>query len=355
MHARTFQPRPAARRGLAVVATAGALALTLTACGSSDDADDTAAGAGGETAASDAFPVTIASTLGDATIETKPERVVALGWGAADIAVSLGTVPVGIEIDTWAGDEDGITPWLRDAIEATGADLPETIDMYPELDVEKIIGLEPDLILATQSGIEQATFDQLSDFAPVVAYPGDAWATSSEDQITIAAQALGVPEKGEELIAGVQDEYDEVKAEHPEFAGVSFAYVYGGDQPGALGVYMPGDTRVTLLTSLGLELAPSVSDLEPDPGSFYSTLGLENADTLDDVDVLFTWFNDEDEQAATEAQPLWQQIPAFRSGAYLPMIDRQLGMAVSVATPLSIPWALDTYVPQIAEVVAQVS
>jgi iron complex transport system substrate-binding protein len=46
---------------------------------------------------------------------------------------------------------------------------------------------------------------------------------------------------------------------------------------------------------------------------------------------------------------------AFASGAYLPMIDRQLGMAVTVADPLSIPWALDAYVPQIADVVAKVS
>lgn len=355
MHARTSLPRPAARRGLAVVAALGAAALTLTACSGGDDSADDAGPADETAAASDAFPVTIGSSLGEATIEQKPERVVALGWGAADIAYSLGTTPVGIESDDWAGDEDGYQPWFRDALEADGVELPETITMYPELDVEAVIALEPDLILATQSGIDQATFDQLSDFAPVVAYPGDAWATSAEDQITIAAQALGEPDKGAELIEGIQAEYDAVKAEHPEFADVTYAYVYGGDQPGSLGVYMPGDTRVALLSSLGLQLAPSAAALEPDQGSFYATLGLENADTLDDVQVLFTWFNDEDEQAATEAQPLWQQMPAFASGAYLPMIDRQLGMAVTVATPLSVPYALDAYVPQIAEVVAKVS
>lgn len=355
MHARTSL-RPGARRRLALVAAAGAVALTLAACGGGDASDDASgsAGAGGD-AADGAYPVTITSALGDATIEEKPERVVALGWGAADIALSLGTVPVGIETDAWAGDADGYQPWFRAAVEEQGADLPETITMYPELDVEAVIALEPDLILATQSGIDQATFDQLSDFAPVVAYPGDPWATSVDDQISIAAQALGEPDKGQELIDGIQAEYDAVKQEHPEFADVTYAYVYGGDQPGSLGVYMPGDTRVALLSSLGLRLAPSAADLKPDEGAFYATLGLENADRLNDVDVLFTWFNDEEEQAATEAQPLWQQMPAFRSGAYLPMIDRQLGMAVTVATPLSVPYALDAYVPQIAEVVAKVS
>ncbi|QTE31449.1 iron-siderophore ABC transporter substrate-binding protein [Pengzhenrongella sicca] len=347
-------PPSVARRRLTALTAVGAVALTLTACASTDD-DASASSSGDASEASSAFPVTITSTLGEATIEAKPERVVAIGWGAADIALALGTVPVGIEADTWGGDADGYQPWFRAAVEEQGAELPATIVAYPEIDVEKIIGLDPDLIIATQSGIDQATFDQLSAYAPVVAHPGEAWATSSADQVSIAAQALGVPAKGDELIAATQDAYAAVAAEHPEFAGTTFAYVYGGDQPGALGVYMPGDTRVALLTDLGLELAPSVADLEPDPGSFYSTLGLENADALDDVDVLFTWFNDTDEQAATEAQPLWQQISAFSSGAYLPMIDRQLGMAVSVASPLSIPWALDTYVPQIAAVVAKAS
>lgn len=353
MHARTSLTRPA-RRGTAVTAGLGAAALLLTACSGGGDDGDAPAG-DGDAVASDAFPVTIESSLGEATIPEKPERVVALGWGAADIAFALGTTPVGIESDDWAGDEDGYQPWFRAAVEDAGEELPETITMYPELDVEAIIALEPDLVLAPQSGIDQATFDQLSDFAPVVAYPGQAWATPVEDQITIAAQALGVPEKADGLIDGIQAEYDAVKQAHPEWADITYAYVYGGDQAGALGVYMPGDTRVALLSSLGLQLADSVAGLEPDPGSFYATLGLENADRLDDVDLLFTWFNDADEQAATEAQPLWQQMPAFRSGAYLPMLDRQLGMAVTVATPLSVPYALDAYVPQIEEVAAKVA
>ena len=133
----------------------------------------------------------------------------------------------------------------------------------------------------------------------------------------------------------------------PSSSGLTFAYVYGGDQPGALSVYLPGDPRVELLTGLGLQLAPSVSTLTSSPGTFVATLGLENADQLNDAQLLFTWFNDADEQAATEAQPLWAQIPAFASGAYVPMLDTQLGMAVSVATPLSVPWALDEYLPLI--------
>ena len=334
-----------------LAAALAGVALLLAAC-SNAPADDVTPPT---TASEAAFPVTITSSFGEAVIEEKPERVVTLGWGADDIAFSLGTIPVGVEADTWAGDEDGLRPWFREAVEEAGGDLPQAIAMYPELDVDAIVALEPDVVIAPQSAIDQAMFDQLTAFVPVVAAPGEPWQTSVEDQVRLAAQALGVPDRGEEILAERQAALDAVKAEHPELAEVTFAYVYLGGEAGTLSVYLPGDTRVALLTSFGLQLDPAVADLEPDPGTFVASLGLENADVLDDVDVLFTWFNDEAEQAAVESQELFARIPAFQSGAYVPMLDRALGMAVSVATPLSIPWAIDEYLPVITEAVAKVS
>jgi len=352
------------RRGWAS-ALAGLAAVTLLASCATVDGDagpaptdtEPAAPQASETTepAASAFPVTVTTALGDAVIEAKPERVVTLGWGADDIAVSLGTVPVGVEEDTWAGDADGLRPWFRAAVEEQGAELPQAIAMYPELDVDAIVALEPDLVLAPQSGLDQAVFDQLSAFVPVVAYPGEPWGTSIEDQVRIAAQALGEVDKGEELLLERQATLDAVKAEHPEFSEVTFAYIYAGGEPGTMSVYLPGDSRVALLTGMGLQLDPAVADLEADPGTFTANLGLENADILDDVDVLFTWFNDTEEQAAAESQELFARIPAFEAGAYVPMIDRALGMAVSVATPLSIPWAIDAYLPIISEGVAKAS
>lgn len=344
MHARTHL-----RKSMAVVAGAAALALGLSAC-AGDDATDTGASAD---AASES--VTITSAYGDAVIEGTPERVVALGWGGADVVLSLGVVPVGIEADTWGGDAEGYEPWFREAVEAQGAELPATIDMYPELDVEKIVSLDPDVVIAPQSGLTQDAFDQLSEFVPVVAHPGDAWGTSVEDQVKITATALGKESEVQGVLDGMAQATETVAAANPEFKGVSFAYVYGGTQAGSLDVYLPGDTRVELLTQLGLELAPSVAALTSPTGAFTSSLGLENADQLNDADVLFTWFNDETEQATTEAQPLWQQITAVQRGSYVTMLDRQLGMATSVASPLSIPWALDRYVPLISDAVTHLS
>ncbi|AEE47343.1 iron-siderophore ABC transporter substrate-binding protein [Cellulomonas fimi] len=331
-------------RRTAVAASVAVLALALAACSGSTD-DDATAEPGSTASDGTTFPVTIESALGTAVVEEKPERVVTLGWGADDITLSLGTVPVGVEADTWGGDADGYHPWFREAVEERDGELPETIAAYP-LDVDAIVALEPDLVLAPQSGMEQDVFDQLSEIVPVVAYPEEPWQTTIEQQVEIIATALGVPEQAEPLLDARQQAIDEAAAAHPELAGISFAYVYAAE-PGSMSVYLPGDPRVDLLSDLGLELAPSVAGLEPAPNTFTANLGLENADTLSDVELLFTWFNDDAEKAATEAQPLFAQIPAFASGAYVPMLDRSLGMAVSVATPLSVPWALDAYLPLI--------
>ena len=67
------------------LAAAAAGLLALSACGEGD--------AGGTADAEDAF-ATVTTEFGDVVIEEEPERVVALGWGDAEIALQLGVEPV---------------------------------------------------------------------------------------------------------------------------------------------------------------------------------------------------------------------------------------------------------------------
>ena len=340
--------RFAARARLAAVATASA--LLLAGCASTPGDTD----ATGDSAADGAFPVTIESALGDAVIPSEPQSVVTIGWGSADTAIALGTVPVGMEAATWGGDDDQYFPWTRDAIEAAGDDLPATFDVYPEIDVESVLELAPDLILAPQSGISAEQFATLSEIAPTVAYPDEPWRTSWTDQIEIIGEALGKSTEATQLIDDINTELTDAAAENPEFADVSFAYVYTAE-PGTLSLYQEGDPRVDLISGLGLSMASAVAEVPITQGSFSSTVGLERADLLNDVDVVFTWFNDEANQGQIEAQPLFAQIPAVQRGSYVPSVDNQLGMASSMLTPLSVPWALDQYVPMIKDAVAKVA
>lgn len=336
-------------RGAAVLAAATASLLVLSGCATSGDE-----GADASASDSSAFPVTMKSALGDAVIETAPEKVVTIGWGSADTAIALGTTPVGVEAATWGGDDDLYFPWVRDAIEEKGDELPKTFNVYPEIDVEAILELTPDLILAPQSGISEDEFATLSEIAPVVAYPDAAWRTTWDKQIEIIGKALGKSDEAADLIDGINADIADAAAEHPEFQDVSFAYVYTAE-PGALSLYQAGDSRVDLISGLGLTMDETVAEVPLTDGSFSSTVGLERADLLDNVDVLFTWFNDEENQKLIEAQPLFAQIPAFERGSYVPSVDNQLGMASSMITPLSVPWALDKYIPMISDAVAKVA
>lgn len=313
---------------------------------------DTKADTSGGT--SGAYPVTITSALGDAVIPAKPKRVVTIGWGAADTLVALGTTPVGMEAATWGGDKDHYYPWVRQAIQKRGDALPKTFDVYPEIDMEKILALTPDLILAPQSGLTAAQYASLSKIAPTVAYPHKPWLTSWSDEIAIIGKAMGQSAKAAKLTASITSTLAKTAAAHPQFAGVNFAYIYAAE-PGQLQLYQAGDPRVDLISGLGLTLDPAVAKVPLTSGTFTSTVGLERADLLKNVDVLFTWFNDVANEKAIEAQPLYAQIPAVQRGSYVPNVDNQLAMASSMITPLSVPWALDKYVPMITRAVAKAS
>lgn len=335
--------RTAARR-LAVASASLAMAsLTLFGCGSGASSDDPSAGP-----ASDAFPVTIEHALGEATIESKPERVVTIGWGSVDTAVALGTTPVGMEVDTWGADDDGYLPWTRAAIEERGDELPTTFAVYPEVDIDAIVELEPDLILAPLSGLSQDDYDILSDLAPTVAYPEKAWHTDWKQQIDIIGQALGESEKAESPVTEIEETLATAAADNPEFADYSFAYVYAVE-PGSLALYKSGDARVDIITALGLKEDPTVAEVPIDDDTFTATLGLEQADLLDDVDIVFTWYNDEANKKAIEAQPLFAQIPAVKRGSTVSMTDAALAMASTIITPYSVPYVLDEYIPMIKD------
>ena len=343
---------PVPPRRLLAASVAAVSAFALAAC-SGGDAEPAAEALAAAAESGEAFPVSIDSALGEASVEAPPERVVTVGWAAHDAAVALGVTPVGIPADTFSGDEEGYQPWFREAVEAEGEPLPATFTDLPTVDVEAIVELEPDLILAPLSGLDQGVYDQLSAFAPTVAYPEGPWISTWQEVLEITGTALGKPDEAAELITSVETTIADAGAENAaELAGKTFAYAYIGE-PGTLAFYPETDARVSFLTQLGMELAPAVAELEVPEGSFYASISMENVDVLDDVDVLISWYNSAEEQAAAEAQPLFAQIPAVQRGSYLPLVDRSLAGATAVVTPLSVPWAVERYVPLVVDAAAK--
>ena len=323
---------------LTAAVAALALSLGLTACGA-DESEGTA----GKGAAGDDFPATVATEFGDVTIDEAPERVVALGWGDAETALALGVQPVGAS--DWLGFEgEGVGPWA-DGLYDEAPELIETL----EPSYEQIASLKPDLILDVKSSGEQERYDRLSQIAPTVAIPEgkQSFLTSMEEQVTMISTALGAPEKGEELLADVEQQFADAAAEHPEFQDKTISVAAFTSE--GWGAYIQGNERVAFMERLGFEQNPAIEELTPE--GFTAKLANEQIGVLDaDLLVVFPiWL------PATDVtdQPLFQQIPAVQDGRSIVFTDddEDIRQSYSANTVLSVPFALESVVPMLADAI----
>lgn len=376
-----MQTRTALLRLLAVLV---ALALVSAACG--DDADDTSAtddAAGSETAAEtatesedataeaaseddaaeaapeadndSAFPVTIAHAFGETVIDAEPTRVVAWGWASADAAIAMDVIPVAIPFQGYSGDEEGVLPWIREAVDAAGAEMPTVLPDVPGGEsppFEAIAAAQPDVILAVYSGITEEDYELLSEIAPTVAYPEAAWSTEWRDTIEIVGESLGRPDAAAEVLADIDARIAEAAAAHPEFAGVTVAQVW--DTGDIFYVYEPADARVAFTADLGFEVAPSVTELGTDESTFFFTLSHERLGELES-DLLIAYADtDEGMQTFLDSAPA-QLMPQVTEGRVAAVIGTEFIASVSPPTALSLVWGLDEYVAILAEAVAGAS
>lgn len=324
-----------------VAAIAAALALSGCAAGPQEAAP--AAGAGGK----------IEHALGTTELPENPQRVVTIGWGASDAALALGVVPVGMEEQQYGADGDGLLPWVKAKLQDMGAQTPELLPSANQSApaYEQISALEPDLILAPYSGIDQEQYGLLTQIAPTVAYPSEPWTTSWQDVITLTGAALGKSAEASDLISTIEQELAGAAGENPDFAGKTVASVW--ETSGELYVYKPADARVEFLSDLGFSSAPSVDALASGEDSFYYTLSQEKTAELES-DVLVVFANTQAEYDAFIAQPHAQTIPAVQRGAVAPIIGEQLVAAVSPPTALSFAWGLNDYLAALTPAVEAV-
>ena len=340
--------------GLAAVA-----ALALTGCTSANSGTGQSQGESGPAqsgsasalaADPQAFPVTIPSALGDAVIDSEPERVVTWGWGAADAVLALGVVPVAIPAQTYGGNAEGVLPWIEEELSNLGAPTPTILPSDSgEAPIEAIAAADPDVIIAPYSGLTQEEFTQLSAIAPVVAYPETAWSTPWRDVISITGQALGRSAQGEVVLASIDAQLDRAAAEHPEFAGVSIAQVW--DTGETFFVYLPADPRVQFLEALGFVTSDAVSSLDTGEATFYYTLSYERLDELtSDVLVMYGDSNEQIDEFTSSARG--SLLPQVSGGHVARIIGQAQIAAVSPPTALSLPWGMDEAVEALSTAVA---
>ncbi|MDT8861969.1 iron-siderophore ABC transporter substrate-binding protein [Alkalihalobacillus sp. MEB130] len=300
------------------------------------------------------YPIVINHALGETVIEEKPERVVTISWANHDVVLALGVVPVGFSAANYGvQDDSGMLPWTAEKLKKLSAEQPNIFQDTDGLDFEAISDAKPDVILASYSGITQEEYETLSQIAPVVAYETGPWVTSWRDQITLNSMGMGMAEEGKQLIADTEQLIEDKANEHPEIKGkkAAFAMINAADLS-KFYVYTPADPRGEFLGELGMEYPESIMSEIADSNSFYIELSAENADALNDVEVLIS-YGDENSLTALQADPILGKVPAIERGSVVIIGDNTPLAAAGTPNPLSIQYSIDEYVTLISEAVSK--
>jgi iron complex transport system substrate-binding protein len=340
------------RAAIWVAASLAAPALAACSTGSTEVQDTPRA----ETRAqADAFPVTIEHAFGKTTIEEEPHRVATVGYADQDAVLALGVVPVGATKIVWGGTDDGSTPWFDDRLAELGGEQPVRYDESDGAPADEIAKVQPDLILGTYSGMTKQEYTRLSKIAPVVPYPEEAWATPWQTSLEMIGKALGRTDEAEEVAAEVEDQMSETTADHPELEGTSF--VLGGiaaTDLSKIDYVTPLDARSQTLEDFGLVNSPTVERLSKGTTSFYGSISAERASSLRS-DIFIAMFYDftEADAAVLTGDPLLGKIPGIEDGGLVVGSDPHATQSLSTPTVLSLPYAMDHFLPKVAKAAAQ--
>ena len=282
---------------------------------------------------------------GETTFESAPERIVTVSWINQDVVIALGTIPVGMPFVSFGGDGEGFLPWTREAIGDNPP--PDLYDDTAGLPLEEILGLAPDAILGVYSGMTQDEYDTLAKIAPTVAYPAISLGTSWEATTRIIGQIMGKPAEADAIVQETIATVQAAGAQYPQLQGKSFAY----GSPSDTGLYVDTtvDARVQLLSLPGMEPSAFVQGLPvgDDQSAFFVDVSAERLGEID-ADILILWLGSQEQADQVAGMPTIQGTPAFRNSASAPIIGETTVMAVSAPSPLSIPYIIETSVPDLA-------
>jgi iron complex transport system substrate-binding protein len=298
----------------------------------------------------DAFPVQIDHMLGSITIESAPQRVVALGMADADIAIALGVTPLTVIEDP--NHPGRPYPWLDGKL-----DLDQT-ELIPQLatgqvSLEHILSLRPDLVLATTAtgtidSYDAATAAGVPVLVPATGFLEDTW----QDLTRSIGKALGRSARAEALIAETEGVIEAFAAAHAGLEGKTFVVALDRGPEGFNVLNDPDNSSVRLFTGFGMQLPPRLLAATGGDTAGGKQVATEQVGLLD-ADVLFmTTASDVEPRIKTD--PIFQSLGVVQRGDYLAWKPEVAG-GIRIASPLSIPYVLDQIEPTLARVASPAS
>ncbi|MDP9167319.1 MAG: ABC transporter substrate-binding protein [Actinomycetota bacterium] len=298
--------------------TAG-LALTTVAC--SSDKPGTVAGDGS---------VTVKHVFGETKIPAAPKRVVSAGFTEQDDLLALGVVPIAIT-DWFGGEPFGTWPW---ALPKLGGAQPVVLNLNDGVQVDQIASLKPDLIVATNAGLDQDTYTKLSAIAPTIAQSGQsAFFEPWKDQANSIGQAVFKFDDVTKLIAAVDAKFTDVAKNHPTFAGKKVVLVSGTSYQDRYDVTPPG-WRTEFLTQMGFAIPDAITAYVKDDRAQVPRDKLTSV--LDAADVVVWKTESDEERGALLADPTIAALKSTTANRNV-FTGKDLAGALAFSSVLSYP------------------
>jgi iron complex transport system substrate-binding protein len=293
----------------------------------------------GPAAAGGSRPVTITHVFGETSVPEPPRRVVSAGYTGQDDLLALGVVP--IAVTNWFGDQPfGVWPWAQPKL---GNAKPVVLNLDNGIQVQQIAGLKPDLIVATDAGLDEDTYQKLTAIAPTLPQSdGYAFFEPWKDQATAIGQAVFRPDQIKSLINGVDKSFAGVADKYPQFKNKRVLLLEGKFHQD--NVVATTGWRTEFLTQMGLAIADSVTPFAVDQQrAFIPRDKIKSA--LGAADLLIWTTENDNDQAALVANP---DVAALRARSVFTTKD-QAG-AIAFASPLSYPLVADQLPSRIADI-----
>ncbi len=245
---------------------------------------------------------TITDVIGEVEVPANPQRVVVLDGPQLDACLAVGVKPVGAV----TGFEGAAFPaYLGDMTEGI-----ENVGTISEPNLEKIIALEPDLILGSNLRNEEI-HHLLVEIAPTVFSEAvsDDWRGNFE----LFTNALNKQDEAKEISGAFDARLEEFRAATDGERGewVISIVRFLADH---VRLYNTTSFIGTILTAADLTLPESQQGPDPETGSIFTQISLEQIHLADGTHIFTCAYGDpKDTQAAEFASStLWQSLQAVQ-------------------------------------------
>lgn len=287
--------------------------------------------------------MTINHLFGQTVIKEPPKRVVSAGYTEQDDLLAVGVVPIAVTY--WFGDQPfAVWPWAQPRL---GGAQPVVLNLDNGIPVDQIAGLKPDLIVATNAGVDADTYQKLAAIAPTVPQSdGDAFFEPWKEQATAIGQAVFQADQMKSLVDAVDQKFTAVAKEHPAWTGKKALLMQGTLWQGTVVATMAG-WRTDFLNQMGLVIADSIKPFGTDHRAVIPRDHIRAV--LDSADVVIWTTENPDDQKALLADPDVAASLATAQNRHIFTTKEQAG-AIAFSSPLSYPLVADQLPPQIGKI-----